>query len=678
MQIRALLAYCLLTLVLTWPVMTGLTSHLAGFGGDPWQTMWRFEDQAAKIWSANFWSEFFGGGEPRLINYSPLPWMPLQLFLGQPLTYNVVWLLSFILSGYGMFLLVSYLTKNQLAAFLAGLVYMFAPYHVAHALGHFGAMQLQWLPLAILAWLHFLRRPCLLTSFSLSLVIIVQSLSEHHYALWLGLFFVLYSLYFREQIRERFSLTTMKYAAVIFFLIFFFVVLPYWPTMRLAAQNNSSLELGIDQTIRFSADPLSYVIPASFHSLWGPLATTLFRKNIPGNVAESTQYLGLFTLLMVIFYRHFIPRRQFLFWATVATIFFVISLGPRLHILGYTPRIPLPYSLVDSWPLFSSIRAIGRAGVMVNVAMVILFGWVVATQIKRRWIGGLLACLLVLDFLFMPFPRQSSVVSPAYAAVTQLPGRRIVELPAATNYTASSRALYASLIHGKEVIGSIALERAQDGALAREIRSLPALRQLVYLATGQLRLDRPDFFDQQLPETLSDTLRWLDVGAIIIHPDSLSVLQWSAVRSFLENDLHLVPVVFNDVTMYAVSNELMQLGDGLFVARDSRWERVGFDQKSQSTFAEIPTEAGITVYNVNDSSQRAQLRFSIAQESHGSMLFMGETGTEQIAAKAGDLVVLDIELAPHSRQSYAFRNQLPQKIIIQNPSIIKNMEYVQP
>src|SRR5688500_5458594 len=187
-QIGVVLLYVGVTLLMTWPAMTQLTSTVLGEGGDPWQTMWRFEDQESKISNLEFWSDFFGGGEPRLINYSPLPWMPLQFLFGQPLAYNLIWLLSFILAGYFMFLLVQHLTKNTLAAFLAGLVYMFLPYHAAHALGHFGALQLQWLPLAILAWLYFIKQPTGRNTVALSVVMIVQALTEHHYALWLALF----------------------------------------------------------------------------------------------------------------------------------------------------------------------------------------------------------------------------------------------------------------------------------------------------------------------------------------------------------------------------------------------------------------------------------------------------------------------------------------------------------
>lgn len=670
------ISYVVITLIFTWPVIRDATSHVAGTGGDPWQTLWRFEDQAAGIGSREFWTTFFGGGEPQLVNYSTLPWLPAHSLFGQPAAYNIVWLLSFVLSGYFMFLLTGDILRTakagalniEPAAFLSGLVYMLLPYHVAHAMGHFGALQIQWLPLVILLWLRFVRRPTIWNTLGLVLVATIQAWTEHHYALWIVLFLILYAVFHRAVARLA-APDRLPYAALAAGLAFFFIVMPYWPTIRLSAQDDSLIELGTAQTLRFSADLLSYVIPASFHSLWGTLATALFHQHFTGNLAEATQYLGLAVLLMVIFFRQKIPRRQYHFWVTVAAIFFIISLGPRLHIFGRVAPVPLPYVVLDNWPVFSSIRAVGRAGVMVGLSLAVLFGWVVATQIRRPWVAALVASLVILDFLALPVAMQSTTISPAYAAVGRLLGSRLIELPAATNYTTSSRALWTSLIHGKEIVGSVALERAAGSAALEEVRSLPALRQLLYMRTGQLRLNRPDFFDQALPETLADTLAWLDVGGIIVHTDSLETLQQATIRNFLETEMGLSAQEFEDLVLWPISDEVRTQGDGVFLARDGRWENVGFDAQRGSTFAEIPAEAGITLYNTNAAPVHVRLSFTIAPESHGTMLFISDRETRQLIGRGGQTVEVAVDVPPKSKASYMFRNQLTQKIIIQDPQM---------
>ncbi len=655
----ALLAFLLflaVTLGIVLPALPFLTTQIIGSGGDPWQTMGRFEEQASRIGGLEFWSDFLGGGEPRLINYSTLLWLPLQILFGQPLAYNLAWIMSFVLSGFCMYLLVRYLVSNEWAAVLSGLYYMLLPYHLAHAHGHFGAMQLQWLPLAILLFIAFLRTPRLAVALGFITVFIVQSWTEHHYALWLSMFLVLYTAFHWQQVKRIFREQKGALFAGLS-LFFLFVFLPYWPTIRLAGETNSLLELGQAQTIRFSADLISYVTPALF-------GAAMFT----GNATEATHYVGLVALLLIIFFRQRIPAGQYYFWLTVAAFFLVVSLGPRLHVLGHVLPVPLPYALVDGWPVFSSIRAVARASVMVGVACAVLLGWVVATQVRRPWIVGVLALLLMADFYWGALPTQSARISPAYSFVAELPGERLIELPAPTNYIVSSRALYASQQHGKEVVGSIALERAADAALLQEVRSLPALRQLLYLRTGQLRLDRPDFFDQALPETVRETMEWLDVGAIIIHRDSVSTLQLAALTNFLSQDLGLVATEFNDVIVYPVGAEQRGVGDGIFIARDGRWQNVGFDEERASVFAEIENEAGLTLYNVRNVSQTVRLVLPIAPSSHGTLLFHGENTNIQLQGREGDTVTVEVEVKPHTKQEYSLRNQLTQKIIFQNPS----------
>ena len=168
---------------MTWPVGASLTTHVVGSGGDSWQTLWRFEDKSQLLKSAItegnifpfIYQEFLGGSEAQLVNLSVWPWMWLHLLFGQPLAYNLIYLLSFVLSGYTVFLLTTWLfrkyagTTNYLVSFLAGLIYMFLPYHVAHGQGHFGTLQTFWLPLAILTLFWWFEKPILKRTTALAL-----------------------------------------------------------------------------------------------------------------------------------------------------------------------------------------------------------------------------------------------------------------------------------------------------------------------------------------------------------------------------------------------------------------------------------------------------------------------------------------------------------------------------
>lgn len=633
--VAALIGYGVLTLFMTLPVASVMTTHVAGSGGDPWQSMWRFEDTWRRVQGvvrpANparhnggqegarqfLQGEFFGGGEPRLVNLSVWPWLPLHVIFGQPLAYNIVYLLSFVLSGYAMFLLVRYLGANDTAAWLAGVAYMFLPYHVAHAQGHFGAMQLMWLPMAVVSAMALVKRPSISRVLALAAVMVVQGWTEHHYLVWLsllgGLAVPFYWLPLKRFVTSRAGLPL---AAALSSLLFFFVGLPYWPTARLAAQSSEVLALGLEQTTRFSADPFAFMTPAVFHPIWGGLAQALFSQHFTGNTAEATHFLGLLPLLLVLFFWSRLKARKKYFWLAAATVFFVLSLGPRLHLMGNVTAWPLPWLLMANLPVLSAVRAVARLSAVVGMAWMVLFGLVIGSQMHRRGSGLVVLAVLLLEFLFLPTAVQPASVPKAYARVALLPGQTVVEIPAATNYVVASRGLYGSLVHGKRLIGNIALERGET-VRADEVLAMPILRQLLYLRTQHLQQDRPEFFQQEAAETLADVLRWIDARVIVVHRDSLSAGQLAAVDRILRDGLKLPVELIGDADVYTVPGTVR--GDGIFAARDEGWQHVGYDQKREATFGEVLGEARLVLYNVERANRKIELLWRMADSTVGRL-----------------------------------------------------------
>lgn len=670
--------YIALTAVMTLPLSVYGNSYVVGGGGDLWQTMWRFEHKwqlLAEAFSTGMGQEFmaeefFAVGGAKLANLSVWPWMWLQVMLGQPLAYNVVWFLSFVLSGYAMYLLAGYLLKRyDVPAIISGVYYMFLPYHVAHAQGHFGAMQAQWLPLTVLSFLLLIKKQTIWRVFLFVAAVAMQAWSEHHYLLWAGILLPIWAVIYRREIWNRgFKDKGMVYLVAVAALLLFFVVLPLTPTLNLAGEAGSSLNLGKEQLIRFSSDPFAYITPAVWHTIWGGFFGTLFTENFTGNVSEATQYLGILPLLLLFFFHQLVPKKQKIFWVTTVLVFFVISLGPRLHLFGRVTNIWLPYEIVDSWLMLRAVRAIGRAGMVVGLGTAVLLAWILSTQMKRKISGVIVLLVILLDFLFLPVPLQSAKLSPAYEAVSQQSGKALIEIPAATNYVAASRALYASNVHGKEVVGSIALERAIQGGELKEIRSLPALRQLLYLRSTHLIEGRDDFFGQLAVETLPDVLKWLDAGAVLVHEDSLSESQMRGVRAFLERDLGLEPARYEDALLYKVGD--IEGGDGVFMARDERWQGVGYDPDRGSVFGEIEEAAQVTIYNIGDKRANVVLRFKIAPESSASMTVRSNNKViSDINVAGGEVVDITLKVEP-GKQNVEFRNRLGGKIIIQDPTLL--------
>lgn len=685
-QTFIIIGYLSLALLAAAPVLPHLTSAVIGTGGDPWQTMWRFESTwqdtalSAQLGTlpAFLKTEILGGGMPRLVNLSVWPWLWLEAPFGQPLAYNLVWLLSALFAGYGVYwavrLVVEQLPTDSFtnqslhaAAFIAGAYYMFLPYRIAHAHGHFGAMQTGWAAWVVVGSMLLIRRPTIIRSALLGLLLLAQAWTEHHYALWLALLaLVAIAMNWRQfahRIRSHWRRYVNRTSPLIIALLI--AGISYLPTIRLAAAPDEPLSLGVTQTIRFSADLFSFILPASFHLWWGSGLHQLYGQFFTGNVAEATQYVGLTPLLLIVFFYQRLPGRSKLFWVATAAIFAVISLGPRLHFLGYVSPIPLPYAALQHLPVFSAVRTVARAGSIVGLSLAILLGMVLATQAKRAMSFALMSLIIASEFLFSPIPTQSAVISDVYQALAQLPGKRVIEIPAATNYDFASRALYASRYHGKDVFDNIALERA--GPAHSSGKLLPGVRQLLYVRTTDLREQRLEFFGQNIAEAFADVINEQDIAAVIIHPDSLSAYQSTMLRNFLEVEMGVTPTAIDDTLLYPLS-AVTRTGDGVYATRGAGWESVGFDRSRDSYFAEISRRATLELINNKSHNVNVTIALEIPPESHAGI---------SLEFAARPLVDIDpsshrveaMVTIPPGRSFVDFINGLPDKAIIQNPSI---------
>ncbi len=227
-HLLALGLYSLLTVLLTWPLILHLTTHVPGV------PQWAF-DESTFVW--NIWyfqhalidnlqsplhSEliWFPLGIDLILYtynfYHVLAAMPLALAVNLPFASNVTLLASTVLSGYGTWLLVSYLllrlenrdwrlehrdapfTQSPISnlqspisslqspifwsAFAAGAVYAFASNRAVYAaLGHYDMVTTQWIPFYALALLRIVDP-------QLSLV------RQRRWAILGGLFFALTGL----------------------------------------------------------------------------------------------------------------------------------------------------------------------------------------------------------------------------------------------------------------------------------------------------------------------------------------------------------------------------------------------------------------------------------------------------------------------------------------------------
>jgi hypothetical protein len=216
-HLAILLAYCLLAILLTWPTVAHLATHLPGDGGDDpaiaWNLWW--VKHALLTLRANplvtdllFYPLGINLAFYTLTTLNALTAMPLTLALGVVMASNVHIWFTFVAGGYGMFLLARYLLglpwrgdgkrdASVWPAAIAGGFYAFASSQLFYiSLGQFNIASSHWVPYTILFVLKSrrdlasLRWPALAALF-----LSMQAWAEMTYASFLLVFIALYVAY---------------------------------------------------------------------------------------------------------------------------------------------------------------------------------------------------------------------------------------------------------------------------------------------------------------------------------------------------------------------------------------------------------------------------------------------------------------------------------------------------
>jgi len=450
-QLLIIAIYSLLTVILTYPVAFRLTTHIPGRGDAPWflWDLWQFKRAIVDLGTNPLCTDmiFYPLTDVPVMWQTPINeffTIPIQMVLGLVLTNNLLFLASFVLSGYTAYRLGFYVTGSRAASFIVGLIYAFAPYHFAHGLGHLSLITLQWLPLAALCTLRLIESPGVKTSFWAGLTMALAGLSSPYYLVFFafpfGLTFVVYHLWADPGrfLRRRFlvCLVASLLIAIAVSSPFYFSYLHLDPDLRETIDSLSETALGE------SADLLCYVIPSAWHPVFGEKAAPFYGNFTSGNLAEMTLFLGYTASVLSSWAIFRVRDRKTLFWTAFGVLALVFSLGPILHINGKA-LFPLPYALLLKIPPLRAFRVPSRYGIMVTLAVSVLSGFAVRDIIDRLQVRpatrlavvGILAVFICFESVFM-FPFEVSKASipefydrlaadPEEYAVLEVPSRGI-------------------------------------------------------------------------------------------------------------------------------------------------------------------------------------------------------------------------------------------------------------
>jgi hypothetical protein len=284
--VTAAASYAALTLVMTWPLAGGLSSDLPWDLGDPllncWIIAWNCRQwmrlltgdvsALADIWHGNIFHP-----APYVLGYSELLFS--QSLMALPvyalthnviLCYNLVFLSTFTLSGLGTYLLVRDLTGDWRAAFLAGLLFAFAPYRL-HQATHLQVMSSQWMPFILLGLRRFAATGRVWPLAWSGLAYIAQNLACGYYLFFFSPFVAAYAafeLWLHVRLRDRRAWMAVAVMAVTVAAITAACMYPY-----LALREIGQRARGLSEVAKFSADVYAYATADPNLRIWGWLQT---------------------------------------------------------------------------------------------------------------------------------------------------------------------------------------------------------------------------------------------------------------------------------------------------------------------------------------------------------------------------------------------------------------------
>jgi hypothetical protein len=566
LHLGVLLALGLLALALTYPLPAHLGSHVPGNGVDDppltWN-LWWVPTALLEMGTNPFRCDvlFY----PLGINLSfytltvlnGLLSIPLQAVLPLVASSNLILLSSFALGGYGAFLLALVVvrqrmgTAGHLPAFVAGLIYAFSSSKLFYAaLGQWNIASSQWIPFYVLALVGLARRPrSLRLALLAGLFLLFQAYAELTYASFLVLFSGLWLAWnlalppgdLTAGATRRGHAARLVLATGLVALVFLGGMVPQFAAMLpdLRAEGDIWAQGGGFADV-FSADLLGFWMPTALHPLLGGLGERFgFHRSVGQQIYPGYVVLGLALLGAVAWRRRPATR----FWALVALAFWLLTLGPTLHLNGRDTGVPLPFALVEQLPFFQGNRYPSRYSVMLTLSLAILaamgVAWLGSRLAERRGrtterrdgrrlgYGALLLTLcavLLFEHLAVPLPLSNMAVPPVYEAVArQMPGDfALLDLPLAwrngsrvtgTQDPAIMFEQYYQSVHGKRLLaGNTSRNPRQKFQYFAEA---PVIDTLIALETGHSVEPATVEADAAVA---TQVLRFFDVEAIVVHP----------------------------------------------------------------------------------------------------------------------------------------------------------------
>lgn len=529
----------LLTVVMTWPVAADLGGRFAGLGPDLRVALWDFAwvERVLLEGRAPLYTTDIFYPEGTSLSYHSISWLsgiwalPLRKLFGHVAGYNLYFLSQTFMCAVTMFVLVRRITERRDCAWLAALVFAFAPFRMVEAERHPNLAGTCFIPLVLLGFWNGMRdgraRWAWLAAGGVAATLLTGAHLFIMTTLAMGSYWMFEALS-RALYRSRMF---WRWSALVAGASLLCCALPLLQFLVDSGGFTSALE--VRGTTGRYADALALVTPHDEHFLLGALGRGL--SEMFGSRPTHRHYLGLLPLLLSIA-ALVLPakRRAMLPVAATALLLLSLSMGDVLVFGGRHTSFVLPHALVANLSPIRALRYPDRFLLVFSVFFAVLAGCGAASLLPRkRPVASLLMVLLGLFVLseqhMGPYRTSIQDPDPIYA---QLPpdGLAILELPLTRTFAKS--VMLQQSYHRRPVVNGMV---ARGTTRARSyIDASPLLGRL---AAPELASYRCGEFDlrRQWRKLESDGVGYLVVGRKQVRDRRRALDTYLTAEPILEN-----------------------------------------------------------------------------------------------------------------------------------------------
>jgi hypothetical protein len=365
--------------------------------------------------------------------------LPVYALTRNPvLAYNLVWLLSFLLSAAAAHALAWRATRDHLAATLAGIVYAFCFYRMHQGHGHLHVIWGFWIPLSLIAmdrWVSKLSWGRLAVFVA---IVVLQALGSWYQAVMIFIANAIFMLWLLlvEGFVPRPRLTRLALQVVIGAIVALFMVAPF------ARHYGVLTAVGPNEAARGAADPAAYLVPPE-NTLAGQWLLAHGVKGPRWIWGEQTLYLGWAALLLAMVGAATSLRtadpvaRRSRFFVVLAIVSIALAAGPSASEAATNVWGLSAFGILARIPGINLFRVPARFTAVTTLAIAALAAAGCATLHTRfgrlgRALTFAAIPLFLVESYVVNFPGGGQPVFPIpalYKFIANLPPGPIVSLP---------------------------------------------------------------------------------------------------------------------------------------------------------------------------------------------------------------------------------------------------------